>query len=76
MSKIIIHNLSKVKTDAEALEMVSQVVADGRVSANGKSYCYLTVFTRHDGNFGVSAILNKSGSDTFKVWDYGKKSTD
>ena len=39
MSKIIIENRTKL-TDTEALFAVLRVVSKGRISNNGKQYCY------------------------------------
>lgn len=32
-----------------ALECVKQVIARGKISNNGKSYCYATIFNTSDG---------------------------
>lgn len=63
--KIIIENKSEKADDETALERVSKVISEGRVSNNNKQYCYLTVF---DDGICVSASLNKE-SDKFVVWD-------
>lgn len=61
-SKIIIENRTSL-SDAEALRRVEQVVREGRISNNGKSYCYCSRFG--DDVF-VSAFTNKN-SDRFVV---------
>lgn len=43
MSKIIINNNSELN-EIEALGFVSQVIKEGRVSKDGKRYCYATFF--------------------------------
>lgn len=61
--KIIIN----IKDDTpfnSALECVQQVIKQGRISDDGRSYCYLTVFTN---TIHVAAVANKK-SDTFTVW--------
>lgn len=66
MSKIIIENRSNLD-DALAVGMVKHVIEGGRISNDGKQYCYYTVFTGEDGRrFGVSTDLNKA-SDRFVV---------
>lgn len=64
MSKIIIENRSKV-SDNVALAAVQWVIALGRISSDGKQYCYYTT-TRN--NLGISSFLNKK-SDRFVVTD-------
>lgn len=73
MTRIIINNSSDA-SDLETLEMVKEVVLSGRVSNQGKQYCYLTVFqlasrddkTRH---YSVASFLNKK-SDVFVILNY------
>ena len=43
MSKIIIENRSGVD-DIGAIELVQKVMSAGRMSNEGKQYCYYTVF--------------------------------
>ena len=69
MSRIIIDNRSKAD-DCYALELVKAVMNRGRISNNGKQYCYYAVF-RGDSNgnkYGVSTDLNKA-SDKFTIVD-------
>jgi hypothetical protein len=66
MARIIIDNRSDIG-DALAVEMVKNVIEDGRISNGGKQYCYHTIFTGSCGRqFGVSSTVNKS-SDRFVV---------
>ena len=69
MSRIIVDNRSKAD-DCYALELVKAVISSGRVSNNGKQYCYYTTFLGGaDGNrYGVSTDLNKA-SDRFTIVD-------
>ena len=60
-SKIIIRNESLEYTDIQVLERVLQIVKEGRVSGNGTSYCFCTVY--HD-QMHIYAKRNKM-SDTF-----------
>ena len=62
MKKIIIRNTSDLD-DLQALAFVSEVVSDGKISANGKAYCYMTTF----GDITVYADVHKSGTNTFRV---------
>ena len=62
-SKIIIRNYSD-KSDVEALDLVKEVIKEGRVSNYGKSYCYVTAWTK----LGVMVVANNNKqSDTFIV---------
>lgn len=66
MSKIIIHNNSSVSDDI-ALICVQKVINDGRISNEGKQYCYATIFKNP--RVVVATRLNKS-SDVFYVVDH------
>lgn len=63
--RIIINVEDNSVTAPEAVEAVSNVIGGGLVSANGKCYCYLTVF--NDGIV-VSAKTLKTGNHSFNVW--------
>ena len=65
MSKIIIDNRSDI-SDIEAIILVEDVISDGRVSDAGKSYCFVSVFTKGKEKTAVYARRNKE-SDTFIV---------
>ena len=62
MNKIIIHNRTD-KTILEVFGYVAAVISQGRISNNGKQYCYAT---RFGGNIMVYSDLNKK-SDRFTV---------
>ena len=66
MRKIIIENRSLEVTDLQALDLVKQVMNGGRVSNDGKQYCYLT--TAMNGEIHIATDLNKC-SDRFIVYD-------
>jgi hypothetical protein len=70
MGKIIIENRSKTLADEDALRLVMRVIDSGRISNNGKQYCYLTTFTYGvtKKKYAVSTDLNKK-SDRFVVYD-------
>jgi len=68
MSKIIIRNNSSA-SDYKALLLVQDVIAEGRVSASGKSYCCETTFTVDQERFAVYSQSNRA-SDTFRIEDY------
>lgn len=57
------HNISPTI----ALECVRQVIARGKISANGKSYCYATTFDTDEGEIWVS-IRPYRKSDCFLVY--------
>ena len=50
-----------------ALECVRQVIAQGKVSNNGKSYCYATTFNTSEGEIWVSTRQYRK-SDCFLVY--------
>jgi type VI protein secretion system component Hcp len=64
MGKLIIENRSKV-SDIEALQAVQMVMESGRISNQGKQYCY---FSTTLNNLGIASFLNKK-SDRFVVVD-------
>jgi len=64
--KIIIDNQSDLMMDT-CLTMVMNVMDNGRVSNNGKQYCYLTAFNSPDGDIHVVTDLNKK-SDKFTIY--------
>lgn len=66
MSRIIINNRSK-EPDYNAILAVLDVMREGRVSDDGKCYCYLTVFPSFE--IAVSAEVTKTKTDSFIVWD-------
>ena len=47
MNKLIIDNRTEL-TDLEAVTLVSRVIAQGRISNDGKQYCYGTGITIED----------------------------
>ena len=72
MSRIIIHNQSKVLEDQDAIRLVLKVMEDGRISSTkkGKQYCFLTVFSYgvSEEIYQVASELTKTG-DKFTVYD-------
>ena len=69
MSKMIIDNRSELD-DNVALQLVKQVIEQGRISNYGKQYCYVTTFSVGDCVYAVATHLNKK-SDRFVVYKYG-----
>jgi len=65
MGRIIIDNRSDL-SDEKVLALVGNVIREGRISNNGKQYCYLTVFSLFGGKYQVLTNLNKS-SDRFVI---------
>ena len=57
---------------AIAIECVKHVVSDGRVSNNGKSYCYGTIFSTNEGKVMVATRPYRK-SDCFLVYRHGDK---
>ena len=66
MSRIIIQDNSTVPT-IDVMRAIINVMADGRVSDDGKCYCYVTVFPRSE--LAISAEVTKTGTDKFTAWD-------
>ena len=71
MGKLIIKNNSSL-SDRDAMRVVGKVIEEGRVSDNGKSYCYLSIYNLKPNKIAVSARVNKN-SDTLILWDYPNK---
>lgn len=67
MGKLIIDNRSGHK-DEDALRLCIQVIKEGRISDEGKSYCHLTTFAAKDNDVSVFAKRNKR-SDKLTVYD-------
>jgi hypothetical protein len=61
VTDIIIHKQEDI-SDYDALLHVQTVIRDGRISKDGKSYCYVTTF--HDG---FIVYADKKKSDIFTV---------
>tara|TARA_R110002073_G_scaffold331631_1_gene516574 strand:+ start:2670 stop:2888 length:219 start_codon:yes stop_codon:yes gene_type:complete len=67
MGKLIIRNESSL-SDIQAIEIVGKVIEEGRISDNGKSYCYLSIYNLQPTKVAVSVRRNGK-SDTFVLWD-------
>ena len=67
MGKLIIDNRSKAD-DTAALRAVELVMLQGRISDDGKQYCYLTAATAGGRKVMISTDRNKR-SDRFVVVD-------
>ncbi len=65
MNKLIIDNRTEL-TDLEAVTLVSKVIDQGRISNDGKRYCYGTVITIEDKEYMIWTDLNKK-SDRFVI---------
>ena len=68
MDKIIIENRTD-KSMTEILGYVAAVIQGGRISNDGKQYCYATRFKE---NIMVYTDLNKK-SDRFVIWQEPEK---
>lgn len=66
MGRIIINNRSEL-SDGVALGLVMRIIEGGRVSNDGKQYCYLTSFKIGETEYDVATDLRK-GSDSFTVY--------
>ena len=67
MSRLIIDNQSDLEMDT-VIRLVESVVKNGRISNNGKQYCYLTSFGIEDKEYHVVSRLNKN-SDSFIIYN-------
>ena len=65
MNKLIIDNRTKL-TDFEAITLVGKVINLGRISNNGKQYCYGTGITIEGKEYMIITDLNKK-SDRFII---------
>jgi len=65
MNKLIIDNRTKF-TDFEAITLVGKVINQGRISNNGKQYCYGTGITIEGKEYMIITDLNKK-SDRFII---------
>jgi len=70
MSRLIIDNRSSL-SDEVALLWVACVIEGGRISNDGKQYCYYSTFGRGEKKFGIATGLNEK-SDKFTVIDQPK----
>ena len=59
-------------SNLECLRFVAQVMGKGKVSNNGKQYCYMTVFPMDDKEICISTRLNKC-SHKFIIWEKNLK---
>lgn len=57
-------NISAVDAVTSALA----VIRDGRVSNNGKQYCYVTSFPRKTGDIIVTSQRTRVGTDQFHIY--------
>ena len=71
MSKIIIQNDTDL-TDDMAMRYVSRVIDKGLISNGtyGEQYCHLVTFGDPT-KYVVSCTKRKSGTQTFRVYEYG-----
>ena len=65
MNKLIIDNRTEL-TDLEAVTLVSKVIGQGRISNDGKQYCYATIAKVGGVEYAVYTDLNKK-SDRFMI---------
>ena len=68
MNKLIIENRTEL-TDLDAVRLVGKVIDTGRVSNDGKQYCYGTGVHFEGKDYMIHTDLNKR-SDRFVITDY------
>lgn len=66
MGKMIIKNLTDIP-DIEVMNIVVKVIQMGRISNDGKQFCYLTVFNINNEAYCISTDLRKC-SDVFTFY--------
>jgi len=66
MSKIIIKNNTKL-SDLKVLELVLQVIINGKISRDGAMYCALTIMSE---SIEIQANLTKNNTQVFTVDNY------
>ena len=69
--KLIIDNRSDLDMQ-NCLNVVGRVIADGRVSNNGKQYCYASSFTVGGDEYMIVTDVNKK-SDRFVITKHTKQ---
>lgn len=67
MSRIILNNKSSAPDDI-ALAFVIDCIRAGRISNEGKQYCYATRYSSGSEKYILSSVLNES-SDSFTLLD-------
>jgi hypothetical protein len=70
MEKLIINNKSELPME-QVLEIAQAIVRQGRMSNNGKQYCYLTSFVIDNVEYHATSDLNKC-SDTLTIYEVTK----
>jgi hypothetical protein len=65
MGRIIINNKSDLP-DVDVVYLVARIINNGRVSNNGKQYCYLA--THQDDKYHIVSDLRKR-SDSFIIYN-------
>lgn len=70
MSKIIIKNQTEID-DISVLTLVQRVIKIGRISNNGKQFCYLSSFEIENKEYHIVTDLNKC-SDGFTFYKASK----
>ena len=71
MNKMIIDNKTNLKLK-DIFTLIHSVVSTGRISNDGKQYCYLTVFEHDKKEIHIASDLNKK-SDKFTIYERLKK---
>ena len=69
--KLIIDNRSDLDIQY-CIKMVVMVIANGRISNNGKQYCYASSFTVGDDEYMIVTDVNKK-SDRFVITKHTKQ---
>jgi hypothetical protein len=70
MEKLILENRSDLPM-SKFLELVQEIIEEGRISNNNKQYCYLSVYKINGKEYHIASELNKK-SDKLILYNNDK----
>lgn len=71
MEKLILENRSDLPI-SKFLELVQEIIKEGRISNDNKQYCYLSVYETNGKEYHIVSDLNKK-SDRLLLYNANKK---
>ena len=72
MGKLIIKNNTNI-LDIDAIDLVKKIMLRGRISNNGKQFCYCSVITINNIEYTIISNLRKC-SDVFTIYESKQQS--
>jgi hypothetical protein len=71
-------NIAEDVSDHDAVSFVADVIAMGRISNDGKQYCFGVVRNLDDprGQLSCGSHITRGGADAFHVWRRTEESSD